>query len=173
MSFNTALKKTLQFEGGYANDPSDKGKETYCGISRKFWPDFAGWFIVDANKPLKNNQIIDDSILNRHISNFYKANFWDKNNLGGIKDTEVAEKVFDLAVNTGNTKFLQEAVNIIKPGTLVVDGKIGTKTISAANNIPPTDLLKALIYLQAVWYYNIVKKNPTQEKFLKSWIRRL
>lgn len=175
MTFKDVLEKTLKYEGGYVNDPNDRGQETYRGISRKAWPNFAGWFIVDAHKPLKTNQIIDDKILDKRIEEFYKANFWDKNKLGQIKNIEVAEKIFDLAVNTGNTKFIQKLLNLLKPAlALKEDGIIGPKTIEAINNFKPQDaLVGGLRYLQALWYNNIVNKNPSQAKFLTSWVRRI
>ena len=59
------ISKTLETEGGYVNDPSDSGGETYCGIARNSNPKWEGWKIVDAHKPLKWNQKIQDSILER------------------------------------------------------------------------------------------------------------
>ena len=37
--FQPALQTTLRFEGGYTNINADAGGETYCGISRRNWPD--------------------------------------------------------------------------------------------------------------------------------------
>ncbi len=50
MSFAEALKHTLEFEGGYANDPADRGGETFRGISRKNWPRWSGWDLIDQVK---------------------------------------------------------------------------------------------------------------------------
>jgi len=49
-----AIIKVLKSEGGHANDPDDGGGETYRGIARKFWPQWAGWKIIDAAKMLSN-----------------------------------------------------------------------------------------------------------------------
>ena len=38
MSFETAVNTTLQYEGGYVNDPNDPGGETNFGISKKAYP---------------------------------------------------------------------------------------------------------------------------------------
>lgn len=49
-NFKIALDKVLSREGGYINDPDDKGGETYKGISRKYNPDWKGWRIIDNTK---------------------------------------------------------------------------------------------------------------------------
>ena len=36
----TIISKTLETEGGYVNDPSDSGGETYCGIARNSNPNW-------------------------------------------------------------------------------------------------------------------------------------
>ena len=48
--FSEAEKITCKNEGGYANNPSDNGGETYAGIARKFWPNWSGWAKIDAIK---------------------------------------------------------------------------------------------------------------------------
>ena len=48
--FEPAFEKTMKFEGGYANNPADRGGETYRGIARKIWPGWNGWPLVDAAK---------------------------------------------------------------------------------------------------------------------------
>ena len=45
--FDEAIKKILDHEGGYVNNPKDKGGETYMGISRKAHPKSKVWSIID------------------------------------------------------------------------------------------------------------------------------
>mgnify|MGYP006921402083 CR=1 FL=1 len=110
--FLIAHQITEQTEGGYVNDPDDNGGETYAGISRKFFPKWAGWSLVDSHKPLKTNQKIKDGALTEQIHHFYKENFWDK--IGGdqMADQDLANQVYDMAVNSGvgsALKLLKEA----------------------------------------------------------------
>lgn len=103
---------TEQTEGGYVNDPDDNGGETYAGISRKFFPTWGGWSIVDSHKPLKTNQKIKDNALTEKIHQFYKANFWDKIGGDAMTDQDLANQVYDMAVNSGvgsALKLLKEA----------------------------------------------------------------
>lgn len=49
-NFDEAYKRTNGFEGGYVNDKSDLGGETYKGVARKIHKNWAGWAIVDSYK---------------------------------------------------------------------------------------------------------------------------
>jgi hypothetical protein len=53
MSFEDVYKKeTKKFEGGYVNDPMDRGLETVRGIYRVSFPNWPGWAIVDLAKTI-------------------------------------------------------------------------------------------------------------------------
>ena len=76
---NKAIKlinMILRQESGYANVSGDLGGETYRGITRKNFPKWDGWKIVDENKPLKNRQIIDNEELENNVMDFYYDNFY-------------------------------------------------------------------------------------------------
>jgi lysozyme family protein len=84
-SFESVFKgHTSGFEGGYVNDPADRGGETYRGISRKSWPDWAGWALIDQAKAagLRSASAIgrhfaDDSEMDALVTEFYKNEFWE------------------------------------------------------------------------------------------------
>ena len=48
--FEIAYGETEIREGGYVNDPADRGGETHRGVARKFHPKWPGWKIVDKYK---------------------------------------------------------------------------------------------------------------------------
>ncbi len=48
--YSQIIPTTLAHEGGYANHPSDKGGETYRGITRKHNPNWEGWAFIDEVK---------------------------------------------------------------------------------------------------------------------------
>ena len=48
--FRESFNKVILAEGGYVNDPDDKGGETYLGISRVNHPYSTMWDIIDAIK---------------------------------------------------------------------------------------------------------------------------
>ena len=105
--FLIAYKLTCSNEGGYVFDPNDSGGETYMGISRKYFPDWEGWSIIDSNKPLRNGQIIQDIKLEYMVEQFYRHNFWDAINGDNLPDQDTSNQVFDMAVNSGVSEALK------------------------------------------------------------------
>ena len=45
--FLTCLDFIYKMEGGFVNDPQDKGGMTFKGICRKFYPDLKIWNTID------------------------------------------------------------------------------------------------------------------------------
>lgn len=175
--FKDFLPILKRSEGGYANVKADRGGETYAGITRKNYPTWAGWSIVDAAKP-KQNQIIVNPKLDVLIADFYKKNFWDLLQCDSFSKY-VGMNLCDFAVGSGTVtaaKAFQKVVNsLMATGqtTLVVDGNIGAATISAANKLDQQKLNDALIQYRKDFYTKIVTNNPKQKQFLRSWVNRL
>lgn len=181
MSFAEALKHTLEFEGGYANDPADRGGETFRGISRKNWPRWSGWDLIDqvkrkgADKNFINLTFSQDAEMEALVAKFYHDNFWVPFERLELPP-RVTAKLFDTAVNMGvgqATKFLQRAV-----GTNA-DGVAGPKTRIAIDEYwtehgesGESALLANIVDAQGNFYRNIVKRNPSQAKFINGWLRR-
>lgn len=106
-NFTIAFNRTMKTEGGYANDPDDRGGETYMGIARKFHPTCGIWKYVDAltsqNKTTKqiNAELKKNTSVQNIVKIFYKQNYWDVFKLDDVKRQSVANELFDDAVNRG------------------------------------------------------------------------
>lgn len=119
--FKTALNKVLKSEGGYVNDPDDKGGETYKGISRKNWKYWSGWAKVDeakADNPKANAKELTailnrDIVLQKNVYEFYKTNFWDCFELDDVPSQMTAETMFDTAVNQGKVAAIKFAERVL------------------------------------------------------------
>lgn len=193
-SFEAAYNHTAPLEGGYVNDPKDRGGETYCGISRKFWPNWAGWAKIDVYKQMYPNtssfsadQFIKalraDEWLETQVKLFYKENFWDECQCEWMPH-EVAKEVYDTAVNQGvgtACKYLQEALNLLNDGgklyaDVQVDGKVGGNTMTALRAYlkvrTQSVLLKALNGLQLQRYIKIAQKDSIQERYFYGWLKQ-
>jgi len=182
--FKTAYKITLSHEGGYCNDPSDRGGETYKGIARKMHPEWKGWAFIDT---LKNQssfpKCLDaDFSLQNVVEEFYKKEFWDCYSADKINNQEIANELFDTGVNQGQGsagKYLQNALNVLNRNQkdyadLKEDGVIGPISLTLINGHPnPKGILKTLNGLQFMRYFNIVQKDPTQEIFFNGWLNRV
>jgi len=181
--FKTALKETLGIEGGLSNNLNDRGGLTYKGISRKAWPGWEGWYYVDQR--LNSWATIPESEIKRldeMVERFYKVNFWDRVSLGAFVNQRIANEIFDTGVNASTKqgiKFLQRALNLLNRNQVLypdidVDGIIGIKTLELTNKHPyPDALLKLLNGLQLAFYVELCEKDPTQEEFLRGWLKRI
>ena len=185
-NFNEALKHTLQFEGGYVNDPADNGGETFRGVSRKSWPKWPGWVLIDKAKAegertakAINARFVDDKTMGEIVAKFYNDNFWKPFECL-CATGRINGKLFDTAVNVGVKqafKFLQSALND-RGATLTVDGIVGAKTIAAVQDaliyrpVEEGAVLALLVQKQSDFYKRLAANKPSQQKFLKGWLRR-
>ena len=181
--FKKSFDEIIKFEGEYSNDPDDLGGETFMGISRIHHPDWAGWGILKNEKIDKNSFLLVDL-----VKNFYKTNYWNRflgDNIPGMAQ-EIATELFDISINMGvhtAVKMIQEGLNILNRNQkdyndLFIDGVFGEKTLLTLilhldkEKGDPKTLKRILNALQASKYLSIVRRNPTQEKFIRGWIRR-
>jgi lysozyme family protein len=121
-SFPLALTYVLRSEGGYVNNPHDKGGATNHGITQRV---YNAWRVNHGNK-LRSVALIDDE----EVASIYRYQYWDAVR-GDELPAGVDYAVFDAAVNSGPVhaaKWLQLALGGIK-----VDGVIGSITINRAN----------------------------------------
>lgn len=167
-NFDLAYKKTALFEGaGLSNDPKDRGGMTFCGISRKFHPDWPGWVALDAGD-------LDEA--KALLTPFYRAEYWDRLMLGQMLNQSLADEIFDTAVNCGKAKavkILQEALYLLRQ-QVTVDGVLGYKTLAEANAYKyPKSLLKVMNGLQFEHYRLLCKKDPSQLRFFRGWMERV
>lgn len=150
--FQKAIKFTLSWEGGYVNDPADPGGETKYGISKRSYPK------VNI-KELTREQAIE----------IYHRDFWFPAMCEALPG-KLAIVHFDTAVNCGigtAARKLQTTVAV------TADGKIGMKTISAANNGDVEWKCKTYCTLRGEYYRSLIEKNPKLGKFLGGWMRRV
>ena len=186
--FSKAFEKTMEHEGGYVNDKDDRGGETYRGISRNNFGNWKGWKKIDKYKPVNDGfrkKIKQDESLQNDVRDFYKKEFWNRFKGDDIGDQGLAEELFDTAVNMGTRvagRFLQQGLNLLnRNGSLFEDleedGLVGKKSIGALNKYLKTDnavtLLKLLNILQGARYIEIMRNNPTQEKYARGWLNRV
>lgn len=167
MSFERAFAATLQHEGGYSNNPTDKGGETYMGIARNKHPQWPGWPLIDDclqyGDPLSLAPGLTDL-----VREFYLAEFWQplRCHLVDPVSAAVAEELFDASVNCGpgnGVKFLQRALNALNSRArlypdLYVDGSMGARTLQATlsclTHRPPRILVKCQNGEQYIHYKN-------------------
>lgn len=157
IKFEKAIGIILEHEGGYVNDPLDRGGETKFGICKRSYPN------VDVT-----NLTIEQA------KSIYKRDFWDNKQYQNIESIAICNKIFDLSINMGDhqsTKLLQRALRAI--GTFIAeDGDFGKITLTSVNKSPEKELLAALRSEAAGYYRALVASDNTQLRFLQGWLAR-
>lgn len=173
-AFEKALAETLEFEGGYSDDPADYGGKTKCGITEAVARHHGYEGPMRALPPEKINEI-------------YRKDYWNRIRLNEIAayHEPLALKLFDIAVNMGiddAANFLQRSINTLSRNQeiypyLKVDNVIGSKTIATLKKLgcdgEKTVILRMINVLQGAKYLWICEKDSTQEKFIRGWYRRV
>jgi len=164
MMNSLALKFVLSQEGGYSNDPADKGGATNFGITHAEY---------DADR-------IDRGLLTQSIRlitaeevrSIYDRKYWQAGKCGQLP-APLDLIHFDGCVNIGiggATRLLQKAVGS------KVDGGFGPQTLKDVENaLKDNDSLAIalnIIDLRREYYRRIVDRNATQGVFLKGWLNR-
>lgn len=90
--FKKALQFVLKWEGGYVNNPNDKGGATNKGITQNT---YNAW-LKYHNKPSKDVRNITDA----EVESIYYQNYWLKAGCDKMS-TKFAVLAFDTAVNMG------------------------------------------------------------------------
>ena len=150
--FNKAIEKTLVNEGGYVNDPSDRGGETNYGISKRSYP----------NVDIQNLTVAG-------AKEIYKRDYWDRLRADEIDSQQVAFELFDTAVNMGvrtASKLIQSCV------ASHPDGVIGNMTLQNINTTDEELLLLRFKLSKVARYTYLAKKRPANRKYLLGWINR-
>lgn len=157
-NFDVAFKKVLRQEGGYVNDPIDRGGETNFGISRRSYP----------NEDIKNMTL-------ERAREIYYRDYWLRNKCNIINRLDLAEKLFSLSVNVGCVKagqLFQRAIRCCTGKNIDDDGIIGTNTLGAMELAKADNLFFAFKSEAAGYYRCIVERDSSQLKFLKGWLNR-
>ena len=151
----------LRWEGGFVDDPLDRGGATNKGITIGTFRNFYG---KDATvEQLKN--ITDEQWL--HI---FKSGYWDKWKADDIENQSIADIVVDWAWASGTATSIKQVQKILG---VAVDGIVGNDTLTAINISVQRSLFDKIRSRRIEFVENIVKRNPTQSRFLKGWKNRI
>jgi lysozyme family protein len=173
----------LKWEGGFVNDPTDRGGATNKGVTLATYEAYCKrkGYPRPTVERLKN-------IPDAHWREIVKTMFWDKWKADDIHSQKVANILVDWVWGSG-------IHGIKKPQALLgvkVDGIVGDKTLSAVNFADPEELFDA-IYQERVKFLNAIVSNSvaayekkigrkatdaellkyTQKRFIKGWLNRL
>lgn len=151
----------LRWEGGFVDDPLDRGGATNKGITIGTFRNFYG---KDATvEQLKH--ITDEQWL--HI---FKSGYWDKWKADDIENQSIADIVVDWAWASGTATSIKQVQKILG---VAVDGIVGNDTLTAINTADQSSLFDKIHNRRIEFVENIVKRDPSQARFLKGWKNRI
>lgn len=162
--FINAFNELIINEGGYSDDPVDKGGKTIYGITIRDYPQV---FCTIYQLYKEGNK----ALALKAAENFYRKEFWNPL-YEEIPDSSLAFKLFDLSVNRGKKtaiKLLQDTIFFDLGKTITRDGIFGQGTLKAIKELSPEILYTAYIKRNEESY----KKLSTAWRFLKGWLNRL
>ena len=176
--------------GRYANSASDRGGETYCGISRVHHPSWGGWSLVDRARS-EGVDLSGDGLFGHllpSVRSFYKDYVQSLLADRIHAPKPVVRSITDHGVNGGKkaaTHVQQDLCNQLGY-SCDVDGLDGPNTRQSIRDLndeldqkqPSTrdtkDTLAELVALSRIRYYiGIANRDPSQRANLRGWINRV
>jgi lysozyme family protein len=163
--FEKALAFVLEVEGGYTDDPADRGGATNKGITQSEYTD---WL---RRKHLPLRKVAD--ILNVDVREIYWEDYWLEGRCERMP-WPLCLAHFDACVNVGvgqAAKFLQRALDVKD------DGAIGPVTLRALREAlekhAPIELAERLVDQREPFYRRLAENEPLQARFLDGWLNRV
>lgn len=159
--FDDCLAVTLQYEGGYVNNPADHGGATNKGITQATYDRFR----IANGLPVQSVKLIATP----EIAAIYGPNYWLPPRCSELA-IPLDLCVFDTSVNSGPVRavrLLQLAVGVSE------DGIFGSGTMAAVNALPVLVVCAQFLDQREQFCRDIAADNPSQAVFLDGWLARV
>lgn len=156
-----------KWEGGFVNDPQDRGGATNMGITIATWKQLG----YDKNGDGKIDNV-DMKLLSKYDFKFILRKYWDKWQADNITNQSIANILVDWYWGSGKW-------GIVIPQRimeLTQDGIVGKLTIAKLNHEIEKDaegLFNKIYEARLKFLEDIVKSNPSQKRFINGWKNRL
>jgi lysozyme family protein len=162
--FNAAIKTVLAHEGGFVNNPSDRGGPTNFGITQAS----ATAYLGGAPASVAYIQALTPEI----AAAIYRKLFWEPLHLDEIVSQSLATVVLDLAVLRGIPSVVRAIQGACR---LPADGVMGLTTLAVfkeqAHDNPSFLALEVVLHCQYL-FVDFAVRNSNQLQFLEGWIAR-
>ena len=150
----------LKWEGGFVNDPYDRGGATNKGVTIGTFQSFYRGQTVDDLK-----RITDDQWLT-----IFKSGYWNPWQADQIKNQAIANILVDWAWASGARTAIRKVQELLG---VSVDGLVGNETLSAINGQDAEELFDRIKVARYDFVDAIVKRDPSQKRFINGWKNRI
>ena len=157
---NKLIPIIKKWEGGYSDNPNDRGGATNSGVT------LAVYQSVYGKNKTKNDL---KRMTNDQWDYIFTKLYWNKWKADDIKNQSIANILVDWVWMSGygTIKKIQSLFG------LTADGIVGNKTISYINSHDQEEVFNKIWNRRKQFYESLVKNNPSQKVFLKGWMNRL
>lgn len=152
------VAEVLQREGGYVNNPADRGGATNFGITTQTYR----WWTKNPNADVRN---LTEAVAREILTDLYIV----RPKISQLHPT-IQPFMTDWSVHSGPILAVQE---LQKTLGVTVDGEIGPETLGAVENMDKSKLLRLLIASRVKMIGRLVQKAPIQATFLPGWLNRV
>lgn len=163
MTNEDIINRVLGYEGGFVNNPADKGGPTNFGITaselgRKL--NLNGPATIDQVRSMTRQQAID----------IYTSDYISVPHFDQIEDGNLRMVVVDSGVLHGTgraAKWLQQALGV------TVDGSLGQQTFAALAAANAAAIGKAVLATRFKFIGSLITATPSQAVFAAGWLNRV
>lgn len=160
MTLEHIIDAVIAREGGYTNNPSDRGKSTKYGITQVTLADF-------RQRPVSAEDV--HNLTETEARDIYRQVYAIRPGLVKLTNIDVLDLAVDCSVNHGP----REAIKMVQYGARIFpDGIFGPETESAANRLNPSVLYQRICAARVRKYGEIITKDHTQAVFASGWLNR-
>lgn len=154
------IAAVIQREGGYTDDPMDRGGPTNMGITQAT---LSGW----RGHPVTPDDV--KALTSAEAAAIYYEQYIRKPGFDAVPDDQLRGELFDIAVNSGPTnavKMLQRALSVND------DGVFGPATLASLGASGPVRISLRLAAQRIRFLGNLIAHDPTQARFAGGWLSR-
>ncbi len=180
MTVDEIIADVIRREGGFVDDPFDRGGPTNHGVSLRYARHIGLDLDGDGDTDIDDIRDIGPDLARA----LFKEDFYYDPRIQTLPE-ELHPQMVDFAVNSGAPQAvmtLQEAVNEIRFGVLVEgdgyiqpDGIIGRKTraavLTAIDEFGPM-VVNHLVSARKAFLRALAVRRPSQQRFLDGWLAR-
>lgn len=153
MDTTKLIDDILRREGGYVNNPADKGGRTNFGIAERSHPE--AW---------ADGKVTEDEARAIYINKYVKGPGFDK-----VSDPHLMAQLVDFGVNSGPAMATQKLQAVLK---VTADGILGDETLAALAARDPREVGNLLVAERVKMIGRICVRDRSQIAFLNGWLSR-